>query len=241
MSRTISIIPARGGSKGIPKKNIIMLGDKPLIAYSIETSLGCREIERTIVSTDDEEIAEIARQCGAEVPFLRPRELAQDNTVDFPVFLHALTWLKENENYAADLVVHLRPTSPFRAHDLIARAIEKLGRFPDADCLRTINEAPVTPYKLWEKEGEYLRPFAQLEGVESYNMPRQELPGVYWHNGVLDVIRTGTILDQGSISGTRILHLEMAEDAVVDIDNYHDLNRAEAILAAAKEKNNEEN
>lgn len=236
MNRTIAIIPARGGSKGIPRKNIIELGGKPLLAYSIATALACPAIERTIVSTDDEEIAAVARQFGAEVPFLRPVELAQDDTVDYPVFLHALTWLSDNENYTPELVVHLRPTSPFRRDGLIAEALAKLNRHPEADCLRTINEAPVTPYKMWRKDGAYMRPFAQLDGVESYNMPRQDLPEVYWHNGVLDVIRSRTILDQGSISGTRIIHLEMDDRDVVDIDNWQDLSRAESILATGREK-----
>ncbi len=236
MTRTIAIIPARGGSKGIPRKNIIDLGGKPLIAYSIATSLACAEIERTIVSTDDEDIAAVARQYGAEVPFLRPAELAADDTVDYPVFRHVLNWLSENENYTPDLVVHLRPTSPFRQDSLIVRALTKLNQHPDADCLRTINEAPVTPYKLWQKDGDYMVPFAKLEGVESYNMPRQDLPVVYWHNGVLDVIRTRTILEQGSISGAKIIHLEMAADDVVDIDSRQDLALAETILATVKDK-----
>ena len=235
MTRTIAIIPARGGSKAIPRKNIIQLGGKHLIAYSIESSLECQEIERTIVSTDDPEIAEIALSYGAEVPFLRPAEIALDDTVDFPVFLHALNWLKDEENYIPDIVVHLRPTSPFRENDLISRAIAKLQLHKDAHCLRTITEAPITPYKMWQKDGSYMKPFAQLDGVESYNMPRQDLPEVYWHNGVLDLIRSSTIFDMGSISGSRIVHLEMSEDQVVDIDSRQDLARAELIFSQLTE------
>lgn len=236
MTRTIAIIPARGGSKGIPRKNIVPLGGKPLIAWSIETALACPEIERTIVSTDDQEIAEVARQFGAEVPFFRPAELARDDTVDFPVFLHALNWLQDSEGWTPDLVVHLRPTSPFRDDDLIARALARLVEYPEAHCLRTIHPAPVTPYKLWLKDGEYLQPFARLDGVESYNMPRQDLPEVWWHNGVLDVIRARTILELGSISGEKIIHLEMSAGQAVDIDDRLDLLRAEAILTARKKE-----
>ncbi len=235
MTGTIAIIPARGGSKGIPRKNLALLGGRPLLSYSIATALACPRIQRTIVSTDDEEIARVAREHGAEVPFLRPTELARDDTVDYPVFRHALDWLREHEGYATDLVVHLRPTSPFRAPDLIERGLDLLARHPDAHCLRTINTAPVTPYKLWRKDGQYMVPFAQLEGVESYNMPRQDLPEVFWHNGVLDVIRSSTILELGSISGSRIIHLEMDEADVVDIDSPVDLARAEFILNSAKE------
>lgn len=235
MNRVIAIIPARGGSKGIPRKNLVPLGGKPLLAHSIAAALVCPRIERTIVSTDDEEIAAAARQFGAEVPFMRPAEFARDDTVDYPVFRHALEWLRDHENNVPELVVHLRPTSPFRRSGLIAEALDRLARHPDADCLRTISEAPITPYKMWRKDGEYMRPFAQLDGVESYNMPRQDLPAVYWHNGVLDVIRSRTILELDSISGSRIIHLEMADCDVVDIDEKRDLARAESILATAEE------
>lgn len=227
----VSIIPARGGSKGIHKKNIAPLAGKPLIAYSIEYSLGCPLIERTIVSTDDSEIADTAKKYGAEVPFLRPSELAQDDTQDYPVFLQALQWLREHEGYTPDLVVHLRPTSPLLPTGLIEKAIQMITQDPDADCLRTINETPITPYKMWKMEKGYLRPFIQLEGKESYNMPRQALPKVFWHNGVLDIIRASTILEKYSVSGTKILPLLMDDSFItVDIDKPFDLIVAEAAL-----------
>ncbi|MBT3921890.1 MAG: acylneuraminate cytidylyltransferase family protein, partial [Nitrospina sp.] len=119
MSVAISLIPARGGSKGIPRKNLALLDGKPLIAYSIEESLNCSLISRTIVSTDDPEIAEVARKYGAEAPFLRPSELAQDDTPDFPVFLHALEWLRANEDLSPDMFVQLRPTTPIRPSKII--------------------------------------------------------------------------------------------------------------------------
>ncbi len=109
----LAVIPARGGSKGIPRKNIRQFAGYPLIAYSIAAGLQAEMVTRVIVSTDDEEIAQVSRQFGAEVPFFRPTELAQDNTTDLPVFQHALRWLKEHEGYEPDVVVQLRPTSPF--------------------------------------------------------------------------------------------------------------------------------
>ena len=121
MVATVAIIPARGGSKGLPRKNILPLAGKPLIAYSIEYSLNCSQIQRTLVSTDDPEIAEVARRYGAEVPFMRPTELAQDDTMDFPVFLNALEWLRAEEGSLPDLIVHLRPTTPLRPQGLIER------------------------------------------------------------------------------------------------------------------------
>src|SRR3989344_749868 len=114
-SRILALIPARGGSKGVPGKNIRLLAGAPLIAHSIRAAQESNYIDRVIVSTDDEKIAEVARIYGAEVPFLRPKEFAQDLTPDYPVFEHCLQWLAANENYRPDIVVHLRPTGPLRA------------------------------------------------------------------------------------------------------------------------------
>jgi len=231
MPETIAIIPARGGSKGIPGKNIARLAGKPLIAYSIEYSTGCPLISRTIVSTDDSEIADVARKYGAEVPFLRPPELARADTPDYPVFAHALEWLREHEGYTPELVVHLRPTSPLRPPGLIEKAVAMMTQDTEADCLRTVYETPITPYKMWRMEGNYLKPFVQLEEKESYNMPRQDLPEVFWHNGVLDVIRASTILEKHSVSGTKILPLLMDDSFLtVDIDKPFDLIVAEAAI-----------
>lgn len=136
--KIVAIVPARGGSKSIPKKNVRLLGDAPLLAYSIAAGLQSAYVDRVIVSTDSEEIAEVALAWGAEVPFLRPSELAEDDTTDFPVFEHALRWLEENERYRADMVVQLRPTSPLRPPRLPDEAIEIMARRPDADSVRCV-------------------------------------------------------------------------------------------------------
>jgi N-acylneuraminate cytidylyltransferase len=231
MVAIVAIIPARGGSKGLPRKNILPLAGKPLIAYSIEYSLNCSQIQRTLVSTDDPEIAEVARRYGAEAPFMRPSELAQDDTMDFPVFLHALEWLRAEEGSLPDLVVHLRPTTPLRPPGLIEKAIHMMVDDPQADCVRSIRDAPHTPYKMWQVEGKYLKPFIQIEGEESFNWPRQKLPPVFHHDGVLDVIRTSTILEKKSVLGTRALPLRMDESFLVaDIDRQIDFITAEAFL-----------
>jgi N-acylneuraminate cytidylyltransferase len=233
----LSIIPARAGSKGIKNKNITLLGGKPLIAWSIEYSLNCPLINRTIVTTDSEYILGTALRYGAEAPFIRPPELSQDDTQDFPVFLHTIQWLKENENYTPDIIVQLRPTSPIRPPGLIEKTINEILKYPEADCLRTVVESPITPYKSWTKATKYLTPFAKIAGKESYNMPRQKLPKVYWHNGVIDVIRTHTLLQKKSISGENILPFFMDENYLtVDIDKPVDLIIAESIL-----KENQEN
>ena len=231
MVTTVAIIPARGGSKGIPKKNIFPLAGKPLIAHSIEDSLNCSQIQRTLVSTDDPEIAEVARSFGAEVPFMRPSELAQDETPDLPVFLHALKWIQAQEGNLPDLVIHLRPTTPLRPPGLIEKGIQMMADDPKADCVRSIREPPQSPYKMWRIEGEYLKPFIKLGDDESYNFPRQKLPPVYYHDGLLDVIRTSTIMEKNSVTGTRALPLKINESfLVVDIDQPVDIVTAEVFI-----------
>ena len=228
MTFVVSLIPARGGSKGIPGKNISPLAGKPLLAHSIEYSLNCPQVDRTIVSTDDPEIAEIARSFGAEAPFLRPAEFAQDDTTDLPVFLHAIEWFKENENYVPDLWIQLRPTTPLRPPGLIELAIKMLADNPEADCVKTVQETPTTPYKMWKWEEKFLQPFVQLDGKESYNMPRQALPKVFNGDGVLDIIKTSTCLEKNSLTGDLILPLEIKGPYLtVDIDLPVDLIVAE--------------
>src|SRR5687768_7038153 len=137
-SEVLAIIPARGGSKSIPGKNIKPLAGYPLIAYSITAGLQAKTVTRVIVSTDDEEIAAIARYWGAEVPFLRPAALAQDDTPDLPVFQHALRILEKEEGYKPGIIVQLRPTSPFRKLSHIEDAVQLLAQRVDADAVRTV-------------------------------------------------------------------------------------------------------
>ena len=143
----IAAIPARGGSKGVPKKNIKLLKDYPLIAYSIIAAKQSKKIDRVIVSTDSEEIAGIAKKYGAEVPFLRPAGFAGDKSPDMEWVLHLLKWLKENEGVEPELIVHLRPTTPLRDPDLIDRAIDKIKNNKEATSLRSGQEMDECPYK----------------------------------------------------------------------------------------------
>src|SRR5512138_2171489 len=138
MTEVLAIVPARGGSKGIPRKNIRLFAGYPLIAYSIAAGKQATMVSRVVVSTDDEEIAAVARDYGAETPFLRPGDLAADDTTDLPVFLHALEWLEQHEDYRPDLIVQLRATSPIRPPQLVDRAIQKLASHKDADSVRGV-------------------------------------------------------------------------------------------------------
>jgi CMP-N-acetylneuraminic acid synthetase len=227
----LAIVPARGGSKSLPRKNLIPLGGKPLIAYSIEQARASRSVTRTVVSTDDAEIAEVARTYGAEVPFMRPAEYAQDMSPDIDVFRHALQWLADHEGYRPELVVHLRPTGPVRRVELIDQAIALMLEHPEADALRSVSVPTQTPYKMWSIEGGYLRPLLTLEGVtESYCMPRQSLPEVWWQNGYVDIVRPRIILELGLMCGHTILPF-VVDEPILEIDYAESLPVVEEALA----------
>lgn len=220
MSRpeVLALIPARGGSKSVPRKNVLPIGGKPLIAHSIEHALSCSLVTRTIVSTDDDEIAGVAARHGAEVPFRRPAEYATDTATDIEVFLHALRWLSRVERYRPELVVHLRPTTPVRRVALIERAISAMLADPGADALRSVNLAEQTPYKMWRIEGGALVPLLSIPGCsEAHSMPRQELPEVFWQNGYVDIVRPRTVMELSSMCGKRVLPF-VVEEAIADLD-----------------------
>jgi len=230
--RVMALIPARGGSKSIPRKNLQLLHGKPLIAHSIEQALKAGRISRVVVSTDDDEIAQTALEYGAEAPFLRPSELAADETPDLPVFQHALRWFLESEGYRPVAVVHLRPTHPVRRVAIIDAAIDAFLCRADIDSVRSVNLARESPYKMWRigTEG-YLTPVVRMDdGREGHSQPRQALPRVYWQNGYVDVIRPEVILDQGTMSGGRILPF-VTEDMGVEIDYPEDLREAERLMS----------
>jgi CMP-N-acetylneuraminic acid synthetase len=148
MVRAVAIIPARGGSKGIPRKNLRELAGHPLLAWSVAAAEAAETVGRVIVSTDDPEIADVAREYGAETPFVRPAELAADDTRDLPVFQHALGWLAEHEGARPEVVVHLRPTSPLRRAADIDRAVRALAADPAADAVRSVCAPFQNPYKM---------------------------------------------------------------------------------------------
>jgi CMP-N,N'-diacetyllegionaminic acid synthase len=227
----LALIPARGGSKSVPRKNIIPLLGKPMIAWAIEHALACEHITRVIVTTDDEVIAAVARSYGAEVPFMRPMELAQDLSVDIEFHRHAVEWLKQHENYVPDMVINLRPTPPSRQPTIIDRAIETFAAHPEVDALRSVHLAQQSPFKMWtiDEQG-YMRPVAPLAGVaEPYNQPRQKLPLVYWQDGYIDITRPEVILGQHSTTGRVILPF-IIEEPAADIDYPDELGEAEAQL-----------
>ena len=229
----LALIPARGGSKGIPRKNIRNFAGAPLIAYSIAAALQADLVTRVIVSTDDEEIAAVAREWGAETPFLRPSEFAQDDTTDLPVFEHALLWLRENEGYQPEIVIQLRPTSPIRPVGLLDEAVRKLVEHPEADCVRGVVPSGQNPFKMWQigDDGQ-LEPLLRVTGLsEPYNAPRQALPSTYWQTGHIDAIRTNTILNKHSLTGDVIFPLLIDPLYTVDIDTIEDFQNSARLIS----------
>jgi len=227
----LAVIPARGGSQGIRRKNVRNLAGHPLLAWSIAAGQQANTVTRVIVSTDDAEIADFAREYGADVPFVRPRELAHNDTRDLPVFQHAIEWLVENEGYEAEIVVQLRPTSPLRAPGLVDEAVKLLLDDAAADSARTVTPPSQNPYKMWSIRNGVLQPLLAIDLHEPYNSPRQLLPATYWQTGHIDAFRTRTVREKSSLTGDRILPVIVDSAYAVDIDSLTQLEIASAIIA----------
>jgi CMP-N-acetylneuraminic acid synthetase len=216
--QVLAIIPARGGSKGITNKNIRILAGKPLIAHTIISAKKSKYINKIVVSTDDKKIANIAHSFGAEVPFLRPKKLAQDNSSTFEVIKHTLQFLKANQSYIPDMIVILQPTSPLRPIKLIDDSIIRLKR-SDASCVLTVAKIKKHPFSSFWLKGNLLKPFKQ--NFSSYHQ-RQKYPDLYFPTGDVYVFWRKT-LSHGSIYGSKIKPVVITNDATIDIDTPFDL------------------
>jgi CMP-N,N'-diacetyllegionaminic acid synthase len=224
----VTIIPARSGSKSIPKKNIQHLNGKPLIEHSISYSLRCSLVNDTILSTDCEEISALGRQFGASVPFLRPKCYALDDSRDYDFMRHALDFL-DNQDRVYDYYVLLRPTSPLRPAGLIERAVDILNKNSQASSVRSMARTDEHPYRCWTPlEGGNVAPFVS-DIEESYNIPRQSLPVVLFQTGDIEVVRRHTLLN-GSVSGKSVFPLILEHSDMMDIDHPTDLRAAEKLM-----------
>jgi CMP-N,N'-diacetyllegionaminic acid synthase len=226
--KVLGIVPARGGSKGIPRKNLAPVAGRPLLAYTIEAALGSKRLSRVVVSTDDEEIAEVARALGAEVPFLRPAELAADDTPAVPVLQHAVREL-EAEGWRADCIVCLQPTSPLRRAQHIDGAIDLLVR-EKADSVVSVIPVPhnFNPTSVLRLEAGCLVPFLP---DQPEILRRQDKPVVYARNGPAVAAMTyETLMRHGRLYGERNLPFSMAPEDSLDVDTAEDLTRLEALL-----------
>lgn len=240
--KVLALILARGGSRSIPKKNIHPVAGKPLIAWVIEAARASEKITRIIVSTDSEEIARVAREAGAEVPFVRPAGLAEDDTPDLPVFQHTLSWLKSHEDYEPDIVIQLWATSPYHKKGDIDAAISLLEENKDADSVRSVTRPPLPPFKMWRRDaGKFLLPIMKKEfpeayrdGAEPHSMPRQSLPETLAQTGYVNVIRPHVIME-GSMYGKNILPFYHDPETYTEVDSYKDLAHTEYVLTHAQQ------
>jgi N-acylneuraminate cytidylyltransferase len=233
----LGIIPARGGSKSVPRKNIKLLNGMPLLIHAIETAKKSSLITRFIVTTDDDEIARIAREGGGEVPFMRPRELAQDDTTDLPVFQHSLEWLEREEGYIPDIIVNLRPTSPLRKPEHIDEAIQLL-QDSKADSVKSVSPVREPPQKMWRLVNGRITPLLPDKmGIRGdFQSPRQSLEPIYWQNGIVDVVWRKIILEKNSMSGNNIQGFILDSIFAVDLDTEEDFLIAEVIFKQLKSR-----
>ncbi|PTX44096.1 N-acylneuraminate cytidylyltransferase [Christiangramia gaetbulicola] len=225
--KILGIIPARGGSKGIPGKNIKILGKKPLLQYTYESAKRSSLLSKVILSSDDQEIISIARKIDLDVPFTRPDYLAQDKTSSLEVIYHALNYFQER-NIRFDAICLLQPTTPFRPENLIDRAIKKFiqGNY---DSLITVKKVPAefNPHWVFEDESGKLK---LATGKKEIISRRQDLPTAYFRDGAIYLSKTDVILNQKSLYGQNIGFLENLDPRYVNLDTLEDWNKAEKIL-----------
>lgn len=217
----LAIIPARGGSKSIPRKNMKLLGDKPLVAYPIELAKSVSKINKIIVSTEDEEIKSIAEKFGAEVPFLRPIDLAKDETPTLPVLQHCVKYLEENQDYKADLIFLLYPTNPFLKKETINQAIKL---FEETNCNSVVSV--IKDYGRFWKFNKNLNKYCLFYPEERVN--RQYFTPLYKENGAIYFSNYKTVMVKNKIVADPVEFIIMKESDLVDIDTFSDWKKAES-------------
>ncbi|MBA5851073.1 acylneuraminate cytidylyltransferase family protein [Clostridium sp. cel8] len=223
--KVLAIIPARGGSKGIPRKNIKNINGRPLISYSIEEARKSKYIDKLIVSTEDSEIAKISKKFGAEIPFLRPKELSKDTTPGIEPILHAVSWFK-NKGITFDYVMCLQCTSPFRKYSQIDKAIEVLIE-KNGDSIVSVCESEITPY--WMKKIEYGKLKDFLDSNIFYTR-RQDAPKVYRLNGAIYMAKIDVLVKYKNWYTENTLPYVMDEISSIDIDNMLDFKFVEFLM-----------
>jgi N-acylneuraminate cytidylyltransferase len=229
MPSIFALIPARSGSKGVPHKNIKPLGDHPLIEWSIAACKAAASINRIIVSTDSEEYAQISRKMGAEVPFLRPAEIAGDRSTDYDFIKHALDWFSQNDG-EPDYIVHIRPTTPFRDPVLIDEAVAAFISHPQATALRSVHPMSESAYKTFEiaPGGQLKRVASESTELDAANNARQQFPATYIANGYVDVLSTAFIRKMQLIHGNHVL--PFITPTVNEVDTVEDFSMLEMEL-----------
>ena len=226
----VAIIPARGGSKRIPKKNIKKLNEKPLIYYSIKNAKSSKLIDRTIVSTNDKKIAKIAKDLGAEVPFLRPRNISNDKAKTIDVVKHTISFL-EDQNYIPDIITILQPTAPLRSTITLDKSIRILKK-ENPDIVLGVAKIKTHPYRSFWLKGKYLQSFKK-DFLKFHQ--RQRFPDCYYPTGAIYTFWNKTLKKYGNMYGPKIRPLILQKDEInVDIDNLFDFFVAESYLQKRK-------
>ena len=218
--KIIAIIPARAGSTSIKNKNLIKIKNKPLISFSIAAAKKSKLINRVIVTTDSKNIKKVAIKNGAEVPFLRPKKISGFLSRDIEYLKHCIKLLKK-EKYTPDLIILLRPTTPFREIKIIDEAIQLMIK-NKADSLRSVSVAKETPFKMWRKKGKLITPIFGMKNINKTNYPRQKLEKFYWQNGYIDIIKPETIKKYGNELGKKIIFYEIKTN-IFEIDYKYQL------------------
>lgn len=234
--KVLGVITARAGSKGLPGKNVKLLAGKPLLAYTIHAARASNALDSVILSTEDEQIADLGRQLGCDVPFIRPRDLAQDNTPHLPVIQHAVQWMKERANYSPDAVMILQPTSPLRQPEDIRAAVELLNR-SRADSVVSASEVPAHAHPMRvlriDDTGAAVL-FVSGDRVRHRINRRQDLPEAWVMNGAIYVCRTRVLFaSEPSLYGDRVMVYRMPAERGLSIDDARDFAEAERALQAA--------
>ncbi len=232
-SKVVAVIPARGGSKGIPKKNIVNICGKPLISYTIKSATRSRYIDRVIVSTDDSNIAKVAEACGAEVPFMRPGRLSGDTTHTPPVIVHAVKFI-ESQGYDADIVITLQPTSPLRQARQIDEAIEKLYN-SSIDAVVSVKQAEYPPYWMLKMKRSRAIPFIN-NGRNYFKKERQQLPKTYQLNGAIYATRKAALFKEKAVISKKCGVIVMDRRTSMDIDTPEDLERVRTAVNSTGRK-----
>ena len=228
----LALIPARGGSKGVKMKNIKKFRNKELIYWSISLAKESKYINRIIVSTDNDDIKEVALKYGADVPFLRPSEISGDLSNDYQFIKHCLDFLKETNQKIPDIIIQLRPTYPTRSLKILNETIDIfINNYKNYDSLRTVYKLDKSPYKMYRIQNNELTPlFKEVDDIkEPYNECRQILPETYIHNGYIDIIKTDIVHKKNSITGDRIYPYVMDKNEYHDIDTIEDWKKAEKL------------
>lgn len=224
------LIPARGGSKGIKEKNIINILGKPLINWTIEFSKMSKNVDKVYVSTDSKKIKKVAENCGAQVPYLRPKNISGDQALDIDFIKFHLEWLQYNGHDIPYAIVHLRTTGPGRCISDLEKAIRIIKDDTSLTGLRSVALSKLTPYKMWKLDkNNNLAPLIKDDSKELHSLPRQELPRIYWQNGYIDIIKPETVINKNSMVGDNCYGL-VTSDEIVDLDYLSDIPAIEKTL-----------